>query len=153
MHVCFVCKGNICRSPVAQLVFEKHLERAGLDGAVRVSSAGLIDYHAGKPVDDRALRLLLDRGYPTEHTAKQIDDTDLGADLLVAMDSSHVQALSELVDNRNRIRLLRSFDAPAGDELDVPDPYYGEPSDFTTMFDLIEDAIPGLLRWVRTHVG
>jgi protein-tyrosine phosphatase len=152
MHVCFVCKGNICRSPVARLVFEKHLEHVGLASAVLVSSAGLIDYHAGKPVDERALRLLRDRGYPTKHTARQINDDDLGADLLVAMDSSHVHALSELVDRPSRIRLLRSFDATADGELDVPDPYYGEPSDFSTMFDMIEKAVPALVRWVQAKV-
>ncbi|MGD9531855.1 MAG: hypothetical protein AB7V44_34350, partial [Pseudonocardia sp.] len=40
LHVCFVCTGNICRSPIAEKVLDAELVQAGLDGRVRVTSAG-----------------------------------------------------------------------------------------------------------------
>ena len=153
MRVCFVCKGNICRSPVAQLILTHQLETAGLPMAVTVSSAGLISYHAGKPVDERARAILRERGYPTDHSARHLDDTDLDADLIVAMDRGHQQAIHDRIGPSPRIRLLRSFDPSADADLDVPDPYYQGPEDFVPMVDMIENAIPGLLRWLRTHTA
>ncbi|WP_461011685.1 low molecular weight protein-tyrosine-phosphatase [Streptomyces capparidis] len=152
MHICFVCTGNICRSPSAALVFAEHLRRAGLDGAVRVTSAGIGPWHVGEPVDERAGELLARRGYAVEHVAAQVGDGHLDADLLVALDRGHEKALRRLVDAPSRVRLLRSFDPrPTGDP-DVPDPYYGGPEGFEEMLTMIEAAMPGLLAWVRERL-
>ncbi|MDI5980588.1 protein tyrosine phosphatase, partial [Amycolatopsis magusensis] len=51
LHVSFVCSGNICRSPMAALVFREQLRRAGLADRVRVSSAGIGPWHVGEPAD------------------------------------------------------------------------------------------------------
>src|SRR5437763_14376828 len=91
LHVCFVCSGTICRSPMAALVFGEHLRRAGLAGRVRVTSAGIGAWHVGDPADSRAARTLARAGYPTSHVAAQVDDRHLDADLLLAMDSSHLE--------------------------------------------------------------
>jgi protein-tyrosine phosphatase len=156
VHVCFVCSGNICRSPMAALVFGEHLRRAGLDGRVRVSSAGIGPWHVGDPADARAARTLAGHGYPTQHVAAQVDEDHLAADLLLAMDSGHRHALRDLLAHQGsdagRVRMLRSFDPGAGD-LDVPDPYYGGRRDFTEVLTMIESAMPGLLTWVRDRLG
>ena len=130
-HVSFVCSGNICRSPMAALVFTEHLRRDGLGDRVRVSSAGVGPWHVGEPADARARRMLAAHGYPTDHTAAQVDDDHLAADLLLAMDSGHEKALRGLVGGKDRVRLFRSFDPVATGDLDVPDPYYGGPDGFT----------------------
>src|ERR1700759_849063 len=108
-HVSLVCSGNICRSPMAALVFTEHVRQAGLADQVRVSSAGVGPWHAREPADARARRTLAAHGYPTGHTAAQVDDDHLAADLLLAMDSSHEKALRELVADRDRVRMFRSF--------------------------------------------
>ncbi|WP_307868095.1 low molecular weight protein-tyrosine-phosphatase [Umezawaea beigongshangensis] len=151
LRVSFVCTGNICRSPVAALVFAEHVRRAGLAGEVEVSSAGTGPWHVGEPADPRAARSLLDAGYPTAHVAAQVSHEHLGADLLVALDSGHARDLRRLVDDPDRVRLLRSFD-PDADGPDVPDPYYGGREGFDEVLAMVEAAVPGLLAEVRERL-
>ncbi|WP_053739352.1 low molecular weight protein-tyrosine-phosphatase [Nocardia sp. NRRL S-836] len=150
MKVAFVCTGNICRSPVAALVFREWLSREGLSSHVEVSSAGTGGWHVGDPADSRALKSLADNGYPTNHVAAQVGPEHLDADLLVALDSGHARALRRMVDP-DRVRLLRSFD-PDADGVDVPDPYYGDRAGFDEVLVMVEAAMPGLLAWVRSRL-
>lgn len=137
---------------MAAVVFREHLARAGLEDKVTVSSAGIGGWHVGEPADERAARTLAKAGYATEHVAAQVGPEHLDADLLVAMDSGHLEALVDLV-GAERVRLLRSFDPAVADgDLDVPDPYYGERDGFTLVLDMIEAATPGLLDWVRARL-
>ncbi|HEV7650739.1 MAG TPA: low molecular weight protein-tyrosine-phosphatase [Actinophytocola sp.] len=150
MHVCFVCSGNICRSPMAALVFGEHLRRAGLADGVEVTSAGIGGWHVGERADSRARTTLTGAGYATEHVAAQVGPEHLGADLLLAMDSGHHAALVDLV-GPERVRMFRSFDPAADGDLDVPDPYYGHGDGFAEVLAMIEAATPGLLDWVRAR--
>lgn len=156
LHLCFVCSGNICRSPMAALVFAEHLRRAGLAERVRVTSAGTGSWHVGDPADTRAARALSGGGYPTRHVAATVGAHHLAADLLLAMDSGHERALRELLAGQgadlDRVRMFRSFDPAAGADLDVPDPYYGNRQGFTEVLAMIEAAVPGLLEWVRRRL-
>jgi low molecular weight protein-tyrosine phosphatase len=156
LQLCFVCSGNICRSPMAALVFGEHLRRAGLADRVRVTSAGIGSWHAGDPADSRAAQTLSRGGYPTTHVAAQVDEGHLAADLLLAMDSSHLEDLRALLARTggdvDRVRMFRSFDPEANGDLDVPDPYYGRRQGFTEVLSMIESAVPGLLDWVRRHL-
>ncbi|GHA11649.1 protein-tyrosine-phosphatase [Streptomyces echinoruber] len=153
VHICFVCSGNICRSPSAALVCAEHLRRAGLDDRVRVSSAGIGPWHVGEPMDERSAAVLARHGYPVEHVAAQVGAEHLDADLFLAMDRGHEKALRRLVDDPSRVRLLRSFDPDAGEDAEVPDPYYGGPEGFDEVLGMIEAAMPGLLAWVRERVA
>jgi len=137
---------------MAELVFREHLREAGLADVVEVNSAGTGPWHVGEPADERARRTLARHGYPNDHVAAQVDNRHLGADLLVALDSGHARRLRRIADDPDRVRLLRSFDPGAGDDLDVPDPYYGEPEGFEEVLAMIEAASPGLLAWVRDNL-
>jgi protein-tyrosine phosphatase len=148
-HISFVCSGNICRSPMAALVFGEQVRRAGLADRIRVTSAGIGPWHVGEPADARARHVLAGRGYPTDHVATQVGRDHLGADLLLAMDGGHETALRRLVGDQDRVRMFRSFDPAAGDDLDVPDPYYGGPEGFVDLLAMIEAATPGLLASIR----
>ena len=158
-RVCFVCSGNICRSPTAEVVLRTLVEEAGLADSVVVESAGTGDWHVGAGADDRAVAALRRRGYPMRlHCARQIRAADLArCDLLVALDAEHARALRRLAggsEQAAKVRLLRSFDpaAEAGD-LDVPDPYYGGPRTFDHVLDLVEAGCRGLLDEVRTAMA
>jgi protein-tyrosine phosphatase len=137
---------------MAELVFREHLREAGLADVVEVNSAGTGAWHVGEPADERARRTLAKHGYPTDHVAAQVDNRHLGADLLVALDSGHARTLVRIADDPDRVRLLRSFDPDADGELDVPDPYYGDPEGFDEVLAMIEAASPGLLTWVRDNL-
>lgn len=153
LSVCFVCTGNICRSPMAALVFKAHLEKEGLADRVRVTSAGTGPWHVGEPADRRARRVLAAHGYPTDHVAAQVGTDHLSADLLVALDSGHEAELRELLDGSDvgELRLLRSFD-PDADDVDVADPYYGDYAGFEDVLGQVEAAMPGLVEWVRKRI-
>ena len=137
---------------MAALVFAEHVRRAGLADRVLVSSAGVGPWHVGEPADARARRTLAAHGYPTDHVAAQVDDDQLSADLLLAMDSGHEKALRKLVADPDRVRMFRSFDPASTGDLDVPDPYYGGPEGFADVLAMIEAAVPGLLEYVRTRL-
>jgi protein-tyrosine phosphatase len=157
-RVCFVCSGNICRSPTAEVVLRSGLVSAGLADSVLVDSAGIGDWHAGADADDRAVAALRRRGYPVRrHRARQIRPADLAeCDLLVALDRVHARALRRLAGTAAeaaKVRLLRSFDPLAGAALDVPDPYYAGPDAFDHVLDLIEAGCRGLLGEVQAAVA
>ncbi len=151
LHLCFVCSGNICRSPMAALVLERHLRDAGLADDVRISSAGVGPWHVGEPADARAVTTLRRHGYRIEHVAAQVGEEHLAADLLLVADTGHLSALHELVDDPGRVRLLRSFDPTAPEDAEVPDPYYGGSDGFDIVLGMIERSMPGLLDWIRAN--
>ncbi len=150
-RVIFVCMGNICRSPMAELVFREQIRSAGLAEVVTVDSAGTGGWHAGDPADRRARAALARRGYPTDHVARQFEATWFDErDLVVALDRENVQSLRRLAPSREQaaaIRLLKEFD-PLAESVDVPDPYYGDSSGFDDVLTEIEQACDGLLDYV-----
>ncbi|CAL9488528.1 low molecular weight phosphotyrosine protein phosphatase [Streptomyces sp. GB4-14] len=155
-RVCFVCTGNICRSPMAEFVFRARVAEAGLEDLVEVDSAGTGGWHEGEGADPRTVAVLRENGYDSEHTARQFDPSWFGRlDLVVALDAGHLRALRRLAPTERdaeKVRLLRSYDPAAGDDLDVPDPYYGGPEGFDACLEMVEAASQGLLAAVREQV-
>jgi protein-tyrosine phosphatase len=159
-RIVFVCLGNICRSPMAEVVFRSLLDDAGLGDRVEVSSAGTGEWHVGEGADRRAARALNVRGYDASaHRARQFAPGWFDEhELVVALDSSNLATLRRLAPSpaaAEKVRLLRSYDAEAvrrGD-LDVPDPYFGDPDGFAHVLDLVERACRGLLEGVRREVA
>ena len=153
LSVCFVCTGNICRSPIAEIVFADALRQEGLAHRVQVNSAGTGAWHVGNPADPRTVRALRRAGYRCEHTAAQVGPQHLAADLLVALDYGHLAALRRMIAEPERVVLLRSFDTgAAGRDLDVPDPYFGGTEGFDEVIGMVRAAVPGLLAWVRERL-
>jgi protein-tyrosine phosphatase len=155
LRVCFVCSGNICRSPIAEVVLRAMVHEAGLDGRVEVASAGTGAWHLGEPADRRARQVLTARGYDgSAHRARAFDPAWFGErDLLVALDRGHereLRALARTPEDRAKVRLLRSSDPETrGQTLDVADPYYGDDRDFADVLAQVEAACAGLLDDVR----
>jgi len=149
LHVTFVCSGNICRSPMADKMFGHQLAERGLADAVRVSSAGTGSWHVGDPAHDRAVHVLREHGYPTDHRAAHVSDEHVAADMVVAMGRNHVRILRDLGVPEHRLRMMRSFDPRSGAHaLDVDDPYYGTLEDYEETFAVIDASLPGLHAWV-----
>ncbi len=156
-RVCFVCTGNICRSPMAEAVFHARVADAGLDGLVEADSAGTGGWHEGEGADPRTVAVLAENGYDLDHTARQFQPSWFARlDLVIALDAGHLRALRRLApteQDADKVRLLRSYD-PAADrgDLDVPDPYYGGVDGFEECLEMVEAASDGLLAAVREQV-
>lgn len=141
-RIALVCLGNICRSPMADVVLADRITAAGLDDRVEVISAGTGDWHVGDPMDRRAAALLSAHDYdPSRHRAQQVAAAWLTSyDLVLAMDEANLRDLRGLVPNDRfnptRVRLFRDFD-PAGPG-EVPDPYYGGDEGFTEVLAMVE---------------
>ncbi|MGW5043322.1 low molecular weight protein-tyrosine-phosphatase [Streptomyces griseoluteus] len=155
-RVCFVCTGNICRSPMAESVFRARVAEAGLDGLIEADSAGTGGWHEGDTADPRTVSVLDEHGYGTEHIARQFQSSWFGRlDLVIALDTGHLKALRRLApteEDARKVRLLRSYDPSAGADLDVPDPYYGGRDGFEECLEMVEGASAGLLDSVREHL-
>ncbi|MEU1496473.1 low molecular weight protein-tyrosine-phosphatase [Streptomyces sp. NPDC005732] len=155
-RVCFVCTGNICRSPMAESVFRARLTEAGLDGVVEVDSAGTGGWHEGDGADSRTVAVLESGGYGSEHTARRFRAGWFSRlDLVIVLDSGHLRDLRRLAptpEDADKVRLLRSYDPGADGDPDVPDPYYGRLSDFQECLEMVEAASHGLLAAVQQEL-
>jgi protein-tyrosine phosphatase len=161
-RVMTVCTGNICRSPMAEVVLRARLDEAGLGDRVVVDSTGVSGEEHGNPIDRRARAALAARGYPVpDRAARQVRASDLRErDLVLAMTASHARALRRIAGDdeaASRVVMFRTFDpaaprvADVRDEhlLDVDDPWYGGPENFETCLDEIEAAADGVVDAVR----
>ena len=118
--ILFVCMGNICRSPAAEIVFRKMAEDAGLDDQIAIDSAGTISYHTGNPPDPRMAEALGQRGYQVKGRARQVQAADLEHfDLILTMDEDNladVRGLDASGQHRHKIQAFVDY----LDELEAP---------------------------------
>ena len=145
--VLFVCMGNICRSPTAEGVFRHVVTAANADDRLEIDSAGTHAYHVGEPPDRRSQAAAKRRGYSLSALrARRVSSEDFERfDLILGMDRLNVESLKASSDavHHHKIRLF--LDYTDGDEVEVPDPYYGGERGFEYVLDLVEDASRGLL--------
>ncbi|WP_244815800.1 low molecular weight protein-tyrosine-phosphatase [Caballeronia sp. Lep1P3] len=153
--VCFVCLGNICRSPSAEAVMRALVEEAKLADRIVIDSAGTGDWHIGQPPDERAQRAARKRGYDLSNLrGRQVAADDFARfDLFIVMDDANAAALASVcpAQYRDKIRLLMEF-AARDDSRVVVDPYFGGDDGFERVLDQCEDACEGLLKALRTQL-
>jgi protein-tyrosine phosphatase len=149
MRICFVCLGNICRSPMAEGVFRHLAQQAGLAESFHVESAGLGNWHVGEPPDARAARTAHARGVTLDSVAQQFTARDFDSfDLVLALDEDIHDGLLRLTRTpaeRSKVKHLRDYDPQAGADKDVPDPYDSDQRAFDRAYELVERSCRGLL--------
>ncbi|MCP5039795.1 MAG: low molecular weight phosphotyrosine protein phosphatase [bacterium] len=152
IRVCFVCLGNICRSPTAEGVMKKLVSDAGLSERIAVASAGTAAYHVGERPDVRSREEALRRGVRLESRAQRFEHRDFERfDYVLAMDRDNLDNLRDLAEepvHLERLSLLRKFDPGNPRDPNVPDPYYGDDDGFERVYDICEAACRGLLRHI-----
>ncbi len=153
ISVCFVCLGNICRSPSAEAVFASRVQARGLAHRFTIDSAGTSSAHVGERPDPRATRAASGRGYAMQSRAREVRADDFDSfDFILAMDVNNLTDLKRLQTlakhPRAQISLLRDFDPASPPGAEVPDPYYGGKHGFERVLDLCEAACDGFLEHV-----
>jgi protein-tyrosine phosphatase len=144
-RVLFVCTGNICRSPTAEVVLRQLAEQVGMD--VHVESAGTGDWHVGQPPDERAQHHARGRGYDlSDQRARQVRASDFEQfDLIVAMDRGHLRLLQQQCPPQHQAKLRLLVNGR-----DVPDPYYGGPDGFEHVLDMVEAGCLAILHELKS---
>ena len=153
IHVCFVCLGNICRSPTAEGIMKSLVQDANLQKHFVIDSAGTSAFHKGEPADPRSQKAAYERGYDLTSRARGFSRKDVARfDYIVAMDTTNKQRLLSLCstrEQREKISLLRDFDPQSPSGSSVPDPYYGGEDGFETVLDICERGCKGLLKSIK----
>lgn len=151
VRVLFICLGNICRSPLAQGVFEEVVRREGFEDEVFVDSAGTGSWHIGHSPDQRAQRSASSRGLDiTGQRARRVTPEDCKRfDYILTMDEANYEAVAALCRGSSvEVRPFLDY-APDRAETEVPDPFYGGSESFEHVLDLVEEASEGLLEEIK----
>lgn len=151
VKVIFVCLGNICRSPMADGVFQKMVNEAGLQDKIQVDSAGTSGYHVGEEAHRGTRQVLTKHGIVYNGRSRQISTTDNTPNTyLIALDESNLSDLNRMFGQRKKTYRLLDF-ATKTTEQNVPDPYYSGGFDY--VYELVEDGCVGLLAFIRQEEG
>ena len=155
-RILFVCMGNICRSPAAEGIAKKFLEKKGLDGTIEIDSAGTLDYHEGELPDPRMIKHASKRGYKLDSRARQFNpNNDFDHfDYIVTMDDDNYSEITSL-DKKNKYKDKVYRMVSFGNKLkvnEVPDPYYSRSDGFEYVLDILEDSVDGLLKKVEDDI-
>lgn len=149
VKVLFVCLGNICRSPLAEGIFNQHIIDRGLQDYIGSDSAGTSGWHMGESPDRRSIQIAREHGIRLTHLGRKLMPDDfIHFDYILAMDSENLHNIISLRKNHeqgkaNVMKMLEFDDkSSAGD---VPDPYYGGQDGFKIVFDMLEESIKNFI--------
>ena len=152
INVLFVCLGNICRSPMAEGVFQQMVAEAGLSDHFQIDSAGTGSWHVGEKAHRGTRRILKAHDIDYNGRSRQVTAADMADDqtYIIAMDESNMQELRRRHGDHPRLYRLLDF-AHAADVANVPDPYYT--NNFERVYQLVQDGCAGLLATIRQEAG
>jgi protein-tyrosine phosphatase len=155
VEISFVCLGNICRSPLAQGVFQDLVNREKLNQKILVSSAGTGNWHIGSLPDERMHQTAQSKGIKLTSRAQQFQSEDFNRfNLILAMDHSNLARLTEIAPSNlppDKLMLFRSFDPESNGDQDVPDPYYGDAKGFDEVYQMVKRTCPKILAYLKSH--
>lgn len=140
VKILMVCLGNICRSPLAEGILASKLPK----DLFVVDSAGTGSWYVGRNPDERSIAVAKKNGLNiSNQKGRQFKTSDFDTfDYIYVMDSSNyndVIALTKKQEQKDKVQLILNELFPA-ENVDVPDPYYGLPNGFNTVFEMLDEA-------------
>ena len=155
IEISFVCLGNICRSPLAQGVFQDLVIREKLDQNIIISSAGTSSWHVGDLPDERMRKTAQSKGIQLNSRARQFQSEDFDQfNLVLAMDHINLSKLNGIAPSNlptNKLMLFRTFDPESNGAQDVPDPYFGGSKGFEQVYQMVKRTCPPLLDYIKSR--
>jgi protein-tyrosine phosphatase len=152
VKVLFVCLGNICRSPLAEGIFDEMVKEQGLEDRISCDSCGMAAYHISSQPDSRTVANAKENGLELNHQARQFDGSDLDKfDQILVMDRANYEEVRQFFiseGHASKVRLMRAYDLEEPNK-DVPDPYYGGDQGFQEVYDILYRSCGELLSKVR----
>lgn len=152
--ICFVCLGNICRSPTAEGIFQHLVNERGLEDYFEIDSAGTSAYHIGESANSKSQRTANNHGITLHSKARQFQASDLDHyDLILAMDDANLRNVKRMANgnHEDKIGRMRDFDPNPGDG-EVPDPYYGGQQGFENVFQIVKRSCEHLLNELEPQI-
>lgn len=154
-RLCFVCLGNICRSPTAEGLFIHQVKNEGFQDFFYIDSAGTAAYHVGEPANSKSQSVANQYGVILPSRARKFEYSDLEEfELILAMDSENYRnlvALDRKDQYSHKVRMMRDFD-PQPENNEVPDPYYGGMDGFENVYRVLERSSQALLEQLKVHI-
>ena len=151
--VLFICLGNICRSPAAEGIMKSLVEKEGMSDDFFIDSAAIGSWHIGQLPDSRMRKCGAEHGYRFDSHARQFQKSDFQHfDLIVVMDNENYRAIISMASSqadKDKVVRIADYLTHHREYTTVPDPYYGDYSDFELVIELLEDACQGLLDSIK----
>lgn len=151
--VLFICLGNICRSPAAESIMKSLVEKEGMSDDFFIDSAAIGSWHIGQLPDSRMRKCGAEHGYRFDSHARQFQKSDFQHfDLIVVMDNENYRAITSMASSqadKDKVVRIADYLTHHREYTTVPDPYYGDYSDFELVIELLEDACQGLLDSIK----
>jgi protein-tyrosine phosphatase len=152
--ICFVCLGNICRSPTAEGIFQHLVDERDLSDYFEVDSSGTSAYHVGQSANSKSQRTAQSHGITLHSKARRFKTFDLDYfDLILGMDDENFANIQRMASEKHahKIGRMRDFD-PQPDDGQVPDPYYGGQDGFENVFQVVKRSCQHLLDELESHI-
>ena len=147
-RVLFVCLGNICRSPLAEAIFDHKTQGLNFES----DSAGTAAYHVGERPDERTIAVAQENAVPINSRARKFQPQDYNNfDYILAMDQNNFDDIQRIGGGDHPgLYLMREFDAMNNGHMNVPDPYYGGTEGFREIYDILTRSIDGLIKQIQS---
>lgn len=151
LKILFVCLGNICRSPLAEAIFDHQVRASGLEKKFSSDSCGTGGYHIGADPDHRSQLVAEKYGVPMKHAARKFREADYQEfDYIIPMDRQNYDDIVAVTGYaHDGLFLMRHFDPEAEEDKDVPDPYYGGQDGFEKVYRMLERSNRELINFLK----
>ena len=145
IRICFVCLGNICRSPMAEYVFKDLVRKEGLEKDFLIETRGVIA-DVGSDIHPGTKSMLDKHNIPySKHIATQLEKNDYDKyDYFIGMDNYNVISMKKIFGTGKKVYKLLDF---TENSKEIDDPWYTH--NFNVTYDEVDKGCRSLLKHIK----